>query len=288
MKEAMFYEKKQGQRVHCFLCPHSCVILEGKRGICNVRQNLNGTLYSLNYQKIAAMALDPIEKKPLMHFHPGSCILSVGSIGCNFKCPFCQNHSIARVCMEQPRTQTFTSEQLVEKAISLRNKGNIGIAYTYNEPSIWYEFIFETSKLAKEKSLFNVLVTNGYISSGPLEELLPYIDGMNIDLKAFNKDFYKKIVKGELEAVMETIERSAKSCHVEVTTLIIPELNDSLSEMEKMCKWLSSIDSEIPLHLSRYFPRHEMTDKNPTEYKTLVDLAHIAERYLKHVHLGNV
>lgn len=288
MKEAMFYEKGQGDKVHCFLCPHNCVLAQGELGICAVRKNMEGKLYSLNYQQVSAMALDPIEKKPLAHFHPGRNILSVGSVGCNLKCAFCQNHEIACISMAESYTEVCTGEELVEKAVRLKCRGNIGIAYTYNEPSIWYEYVYETAKLAREKGLYNVLVTNGYIGPEALDTLLPYIDAMNIDLKAFREDFYKNIVKGRLKPVMETIARGAKSCHVEVTSLIIPELNDSPEEMEDMCGWLSAIDPGIPLHLSRYFPRYEMTEKKPTDYNTLVQLAHIAGKYLKHVHLGNV
>lgn len=288
MKEAMFYEKGKFGGVHCFLCPHNCVIAQGELGICGVRKNLEGKLYSLNYERVAAMALDPIEKKPLMHFHPGSHILSVGSVGCNLKCPFCQNHEIARISMAESYTEVWTCQMLAEKALQLKVRGNIGIAYTYNEPIIGYEYVYETAKLARDKGLYNVLVTNGYIGQEALGVLLPYIDAMNIDLKAFTEGFYKNVVKGRLKPVMETIARAAKSCHVEVTSLIIPDLNDCPEEMEEMCRWLSAIDVEIPLHLSRYFPRYEMTEKKPTDYDSLARLAHIAGKYLKHVHLGNV
>lgn len=287
-KEAMFYEKLDGHRVHCGLCPHNCVIPRDGRGICGVRKNTEGTLYSLNYGEISSIGVDPIEKKPLHRFHPGSYILSVGSVGCNLKCPFCQNHSIARVKPEEIHTCHAGSDEIVAKAVSLRKEGNIGIAYTYNEPSIWYEFVYETAMKAKEKDLLNVLVTNGYISREPLEQLLPYIDAMNIDLKAFNNRFYKELVKGGLEEVKETIKRSARHCHVEVTTLIIPDWNDSVEEMKEMGKWLASLSPDLPLHLSRYFPKYEMTDKPQTPLNTLTELKRIAERYLNHVYLGNV
>ncbi len=287
-KEAMFYEKLDGRKVHCYLCPHNCRIPSKGRGLCGVRKNMDGTLYSLNYGEISSVAVDPIEKKPLSRFHPGSFILSVGSVGCNLKCPFCQNHSIAQVKPEEIHTYHGNSDEIVTKAVSLVKQGNIGIAYTYNEPSIWYEFVYETSQKAKEKGLLNVLVTNGYISEEPLRLLLPYIDAMNIDLKAYNEKFYKELVKGGLEEVKETIERSASHCHVEVTTLVIPGWNDSVEEMDEMTRWLASISPEIPLHLSRYFPNYEMKDRPPTPVKTLSELKHAAEKHLKYVYLGNV
>jgi len=287
-REAMFYEKKEDGTVHCFLCPHHCRIPPDGRGICGVRKNSKGILYSLNYGEITSIGVDPIEKKPLHRFHPGTSILSVGSAGCNLKCPFCQNHSIAQVKPEELHTHHATSEEIVEKAASLKQKGNIGIAYTYNEPSIWYEFVYDTAKRAKEKGLLNVLVTNGFISPEPLKMLLPYIDAMNIDLKAFNERFYRELAKGRLEDVKETIRRSAESCHVEVTTLIIPGWNDSAEEMEEESKWLASLSPDLPLHLSRFFPRYLMTDLPPTPVETLIELKRVADQHLRYVYLGNV
>ncbi len=286
--EAMFYEKLDNKKVHCYLCPHNCRIPEEGRGLCGVRKNMGGILYSLNYGEISSIGVDPIEKKPLNRFHPGTYILSVGSVGCNLKCPFCQNHSIAQVKPEEINTHHADSDEIVAKAVELRHQGNIGIAYTYNEPSIWYEFVYETAKKAKDKGLLNVLVTNGYISEEPLLRLLPYIDAMNIDLKAFNDKFYSELVKGGLQEVKETIRRSAEYCHVEVTTLIIPGWNDSAEEMEEEARWLASVSQEIPLHLSRYFPKYEMTDRQATPVNTLVNLKKTADRHLKYVYLGNV
>ena len=287
-KEALFYEKLENKRVHCHLCPHNCSIPKDGRGLCGVRKNMDGVLYTLNYGEVSAIGVDPIEKKPLYRFHPGSCILSVGSIGCNLKCPFCQNHNIARVKPEEVNTQLVSSREIVAKAVSLERQGNIGIAYTYNEPSIWYEFVLDTAKLAKENGLLNVLVTNGYIGKEPLRQLIPYIDAMNIDLKAFSDKFYRELVKGGLEEVKETISEAAHDCHVEITTLIIPGWNDAPEEMEEMAKWLSSLSPDIPLHLSRYFPQYEMTDRPPTPLNTLTELKGIAERHLNYVYLGNV
>lgn len=287
-KEAMFYEKLENQRVHCFLCPHNCSISADGRGICGVRKNVDGTLYSLNYGEISSIGVDPIEKKPLHRFHPGTYILSVGSVGCNLKCPFCQNHSIAQVKPEGLNTYYTESGDVVAKALSLKNQGNIGIAYTYNEPSIWYEFVYETAKKAKEKGLLNVLVTNGYISEEPLMQILPYIDAMNIDLKAFSHKFYKELVKGGLDEVKETIRRSAEHCHVEITTLVIPGWNDSPEEMEEQSKWLASLSPDIPLHLSRYFPKYLMNDRPMTPLASLTELKKTADRHLRYVYLGNV
>ena len=189
---------------------------------------------------------------------------------------------------EEIHTQYAASDDIVKKAIDLKNRGNIGIAYTYNEPSVWYEFVYETASKAKEKGLLNVLVTNGYISPEPLEHLLPYIDAMNIDLKAYNETFYTELVKGGLKEVKETIRRSAGCCHVEVTTLIVPGWNDDNKEMEEQSKWLASLSPEIPLHLSRYFPNYLMTDGPPTPLDQLIELKKAAERHLRYVYLGNV
>ncbi len=271
----------------CTICPHNCKIKENALGFCSARRNVAGKIIGDSYGKLTSIALDPIEKKPLNRFYPGSKILSVGSYGCNFRCSFCQNHSISMKAAKEVETALVTPEQLVEKAISLKEKGNIGIAFTYNEPLISYEFVFDTAKAAHEAGLKNVLVTNGYIIEEPLNHLLPYIDAMNIDLKAFSKDFYQKI-KGDLGTVMKTIQAAAKQCHVEVTTLIIPQNSDSPEEIEKLSQWLSTISPEIPLHLSRFFPRYLMEDIEPTPKRTLFELADIARKHLKYVYVGNI
>lgn len=285
MMQAMFYKKLDNGSVRCFLCPHGCTLQPGNTGACRARKNVDGQLYSLNYANVASIALDPVEKKPLYHFHPGKLILSVGTFGCNFKCSFCQNWTIAH---RDARTMKLEPAELADLAVEYAAKGNIGIAYTYNEPSIWYEYVLESAKLVKEKGLANVLVTNGFIGKEPLEQLLPYIDAMNIDVKAFTEDFYKKYCKGSLEAVMRTVERSAGSCHVEITTLVIPGLNDSPDEIGKLAKWISSIDPDIVLHLSRFFPNYQMTDIPPTPADTLEKAQKSAQAYLKYVYLGNI
>lgn len=288
-KEAMFYEKLPGsETVRCSLCPHYCKINPDKTGQCGVRKNVNGSLISLNYDQIASISLDPIEKKPLRHFHPGSTILSVGTAGCNLKCPFCQNHTISRCTMDQVDTITMDSDYLVKKAIELRSLGNIGLAFTYNEPTVWFEYVYETSKNSKRNGLLNVLVTNGYICEKPLELLLPFIDAMNIDLKSYNNEFYKNVLKGGLDEVKETITTSAKKCHVEITTLIIPGVNDSKDEIAEMADFLSSISPKIPLHITRFFPMYEWSDKSSTPVKTLFELAETARKYLQYVYVGNI
>lgn len=284
MKEAMYWTA-DGKTVKCGLCPHGCSIDEGNIGICRVRRNLDGKLYSLNYGKISSIALDPVEKKPLNRFFSNKNILSVGSLGCNLKCSFCQNWSIAHA---DPSTIDAEPEQIVEKAVELKDDDNIGIAFTYNEPSIWFEFVYDTAKISKQEGLKNVLVTNGFIRKEPLEDILPYIDAMNIDVKSFTNDYYKEICKGRLEDVKRTVEIAALKCHVEITTLIVPDMNDKPEEIEQLCVWLSKIDPEIPLHFSRYFPNYKMKDIPPTPRETLEKAKKTAQEYLKHVYIGNV
>jgi pyruvate formate lyase activating enzyme len=273
-------------RVECEVCPHHCRIEEGHVGLCKGRKNEKGRIVSDNYGKLTALALDPIEKKPLYHFHPGSKIISVGSYGCNLACPFCQNCDISMVREEDIETTKVTCEELVEKALYYRNRGNIGIAYTYNEPLIGYEFVRDCSRLAKQKGLKNIVVTNGYICEEPLKKLLPYIDAFNIDLKGFTEDFYHKL-RGDLATVKNTIVLALEKCHVEVTTLIIPGENDGDEEMEELSSWLASLNKDIPLHISRFFPRWKMQDREATPVAQVYRLAEIARRHLTHVHEGN-
>ena len=273
-------------RVECEICPHHCKIEEGHLGLCKGRINRNGRIVSENYGKLTALALDPIEKKPLYHFYPGSKILSVGSYGCNLSCPFCQNCDISMVKGDEIATQETGCEELVAKGLSLKSSGNIGIAYTYNEPLIGYEFVRDCAIAAKQKGLFNVVVTNGYICEEPLRELLPVIDAFNIDLKGFTEEFYHK-VHGDLATVKCTIELASEKCHVEVTTLIIPGENDSEEEMEELSTWLAGVNSEIPLHISRFFPRWQMQDKEATPVKQVYQLAEVARRNLRYVYEGN-
>ena len=282
-KEALFYEK-QGDRINCKLCPHNCLIEVGEFGKCNVRVNKEGLLYTVNYGEITSMAQDPIEKKPLYHFKPGSNILSVGSFGCNFTCGFCQNHSISQ---ERAKSEYIYPEKLVEICKSLED--NIGVAFTYNEPSIWYEYVYKSSRLLKEsiKDIKIVIVTNGYIKEEPLKMLLPYVDAMNIDLKAFNNDYYKDICGGNITPVLDTIKMASKECHVEVTTLLVNGENDSSAEVNKIAEFIASVDENIPLHLSRYFPSYKM-DNPATKVEVMIEARDIAKKYLNYVYIGNV
>jgi pyruvate formate lyase activating enzyme len=282
-KQAKFYQSTASGVIECLLCPKHCHIAEDKTGACLVRKNIEGVLVSLNYGVGSCGALDPIEKKPLLHFMPGSHILSLGSMGCNFSCSFCQNHDFVHGKQE---LEIITPAGVVAQALKLK-PDNIGIAYTYSEPTVWYEFIYDTAVLARKAGLKNVLVTNGYIERTPLERLLPYIDAMNIDIKAFRETFYTKVCRGELEQVKQTVVIAANQTHVEITTLVIPGLNDSVDEIRELAEWLSEISPQIPLHLTRYFPCHEMTIP-ATPIQTLERLQKIASHYLQHVYLGNV
>jgi pyruvate formate lyase activating enzyme len=267
------------------MCPHHCALEENQIGLCRARSNKNGSITAINYGLVTAIALDPIEKKPLNRFHPGSNILSVGSFGCNFKCQFCQNHEISMAGIKQAQTQTISPQELVSSALSLRYQGNIGIAYTYNEPLVGYEFVRDCAEEARRKTdLKNVLVTNGCFCEQPLKELLPLIDALNIDLKAFTKEFYRKI-GGNLETVKRAIELSAQQSHVEVTTLIIPGENDSEDEIRSLSGWLSSIRADIPLHLTRFYPRYNMLDRKPTDISKINVLAKIAREALQYVYV---
>lgn len=279
--EAMYYTKEKNNTVRCYLCPHNCIIKEGSRGMCNVRENVKGQLMALNYGKHTSYAYDPVEKKPLYHFYPGRDIFSIGSFGCNLHCDFCQNWEIAH-------GESLTIEMEDEDLLLLaKSKGSIGIAYTYNEPTISYEYLYHICKLVKAIGLKNVLITNGFIEEEPLREILPFIDAMNIDLKAMNQDFYKKICKGNLEPVLGTIKIAKEYTHVEVTTLIIDGLNSREEEIEKLAAWLGNLDRGIPLHISKYFPNYKM-DLPATSYETLIRTKEIAEKYLDYTYIGNI
>ncbi|MBU1086444.1 MAG: AmmeMemoRadiSam system radical SAM enzyme [Candidatus Omnitrophica bacterium] len=283
MKEALYYKKRGKQDVQCVLCPKNCIIKPESVGFCKARKNINGKLYSLIYGKTTGIAVDPIEKKPLAQYHPREVILSLGTRGCNLACIFCQNWDISQ--NPDAYLANTNAEEIIREAKRLHS---FGIAYTYNEPFIWYEFILETAKLAKKNNLENVLVTNGYVNLDPLEELLPYIGAMNIDLKALDNDFYKKICHGALDPVLSTIIRAKKDCHIELTNLIIPGYNDTDAHFEKLTDWIfTHTGADTPLHLSRYFPCYELTAP-PTPLETLKKAFAIAKKKLKFVYMGNV
>lgn len=283
-KEAMYYTKNENGEVSCGLCPHCCIIKEGRRGICGVREHQKGVLDCVNYGEVSSFGLDPIEKKPLFHYKPGSYIASVGSFGCNFNCGFCQNASIAK---NMPKTKILLPEELIKMAQEMKVDGNIGIAFTYNEPSIWYEYVLESAQRCQNSNMDVILVSNGYISREPLKELIPFVNAMNIDLKAFNKEFYTSVCKGDLKSVLATIEYTNDYCHVEITTLLIGGYNDKASEIRELAKWVASINPDLPLHLSRYHPAYKFTDP-PTSIESIQAAYSIAKEYLKYVYIGNV
>lgn len=282
--EASYYTKHTDHSVQCQLCPNGCVIAPGRTGRCQTRYNDDGTLRLLTYGQCAAMAVDPIEKKPLRRFHPRNMILSVGSWGCNLTCQWCQNWQIAH---ERVPTKYISPAELVEIAVTQKRQGNIGVAFTYNEPLLSFEYIRDTVPLLQQAGLAVVIVSNGYINPAPLQELLPFVDAWNIDLKGFTNDVYRQYCGATLEPVKETLRCAAAVSHVEVTTLIIPGLNDSPADMQAEAQWLAAIDAEIPLHLTRYFPAYCMTAP-PTPIDTLHRLADIAKTYMRHVYIGNV
>lgn len=301
--------------LQCNVCPHACMLPPGATGRCRARKNYTGKeitsdtpgmpwirdachrhpvsgIFPSNYGIVTSLALDPIEKKPLKLFCPGSYILSAGSFGCNLGCPFCQNHSIStsdgsEFVLEDNR---LTPEELVRIAVDTKSRGNIGIAFTYNEPLVGYEYVLDTARLAHEQSLKTVLVTAGCINKPVAKQVLPYIDALNIDLKSFRNDVYRNILGGDLDTVRSFIETACTMCHVELTTLIVPGMNDTEEEMTQICDYITSLPNgaDIPLHISRFFPRHRMTDRPPTDVSTILNLHRLASARLKHVFTGNM
>ena len=299
MKEAEFWKKEssflenEDDKIRCLLCPHRCLIKEGQSSRCLSRKNIGGKLYSLNYGKVLGAALDPIEKKPLYRFYPSSYIFSVGTFGCNFDCLFCQNHSLVHSVPIEEKTEkkpnNYRDEVSPEELIgAVLKTPSIGIAFTYNEPTVWYEYIKDVLPLAKEKDLKTVLVTNGFIEEEPLHGILPMVDAMNIDLKSFSPQFYTKVCKGKIEPVINTIKRAASEIHVEVTCLVIEGYNSGDDEMEALSQMLSKIRPDIPLHISAFYPAYKMRDKVPTRPETIRHLCKTAQRNLKYVYPGNI
>ena len=282
MKEASHYETLDGQAVRCHLCPHHCTIADGRHGRCRVRINRQGVLYSAIYGQVTSVAMDPIEKKPLYHFHPGTRILSLGTRGCNFACTFCQNWTISQA--DAP-TQPLSSAAAVTLA---QREDSVGIAYTYNEPLIWFEFVRDTARAARAAGLANVLVTNGFINPEPFDELLPLIDAINMDIKSIRPEFYRTLCRGELGPVLANARTAARRTHLEVTNLIIPGHNDGDDELGELADWIAGeLGPQTPVHLSAYFPRHELRAA-PTPVSTLERAHGIFARRLAHVYLGNV
>jgi len=286
MKEALFYTKLNENQVECVLCPHNCIINEGNTGSCKVRKNINGVLISENYGKISGYHLDPIEKKPLYHFYPGKFVLSVGSFGCNMHCKFCQNYEISQYGANISRSLELSPDSILNDA--LRKKDNIGIAYTYNEPLVFYEYMRDLALLTKQYKLKNVMVSNGYFNMEPLDKLFVFIDAFSIDLKAFTNEFYKKYTFSEIDAIKESLIKIRKSGkHLEITNLVITELNDDSLIFKKMIEWIKNeLGKETILHLSRYFPRYKMK-LPPTPEKKLEEFYEIARESLDYVYIGN-
>ncbi|MEY8408608.1 AmmeMemoRadiSam system radical SAM enzyme [Parasutterella excrementihominis] len=278
------------EQVLCDVCPKFCKLREGQIGFCRARSNIGGKIVPINYGQATSLALDPIEKKPLMRFCSGTYILSYGSYGCNLRCPYCQNASISMAGADNCPHRLITPEGLTDLAVDLSRQepGNIGVAFTYNEPTVCFEFIRDTSKLLHEAGLKSVVVTNGGLVRKYADELLPHVDALNIDLKGFSDEFYR-YVKGEFDTVKEFIKAAVEhECHVELTTLVIPTKNDDPEEMEREVEWITSISPEIPLHLSRFFPRYKVDDLPPTPAETIYRLKDIAQKKLKYVYTGNL
>lgn len=287
MKEALYYESLDGGKVKCTLCPKGCVIAESRTGSCDVRQNVNGKLYSLVYEKPVAIHVDPIEKKPLYHFHPGSVILSIGTYGCNLDCKFCQNYDLSQE-FEVSHFQ-FIDDVSPEQIVKMCIDGNYKfVAFTYNEPTIFYEYMLDTAKLCKANGLKTVSVTNGQINEKPLRQLINYMDAFNVDLKAFNSDFYKKICNGDLETTKNTLKIiSEEKKHLEVTFLLIEGFNDDESEFREMCEFVKSLGDEVVFHISRSFPRYKLKHEI-TSIDLIKRFEKKAREYIKYVYIGNV
>lgn len=289
MKEAYLYEKLANKLVHCFLCAHHCRIADQKFGFCGVRQNIGGVLYTYAYGKAIAAHIDPIEKKPLYHFLAGSYSYSIATIGCNFRCGFCQNWEISQVSFRrnQDSGNELSSQQIVNSALENKCKS---ISYTYTEPTIFFEYAFETAKLAKEKGLYNNFVTNGYMTKECLETIKPYLDAANVDLKFFNEQSYKRICAASLQPVLDSIKLMQRlGIWVEVTTLIVPGENDSEEELTGIARFIAGINKDIPWHISRFHPDYKFTDYTPTPESTLRKAQKIAKKAgLTYIYAGNV
>lgn len=285
-KEAAYYERRPNDWTVCHLCPKECHIAPGHRGFCSTRVNSNGTLYAVNYGRVAAVHLDPVEKKPLYHFYPGHTILSFGSFGCNLACGFCQNWTISQ---EEAPTRPLSPRDLVHLATEWRREHEncVGVAFTYNEPGTWFEYIMDTAPLCREQGLKVVMVSNGFISPAPLQDLIRVVDAFNIDVKAFRKEFYARICRGLLEPVLAAVEAVYRGGrHVEVTHLVVPGENDSEEDFRHLVDWLAGLNPDIPLHLSRYHPAYQM-DTPPTPLATLDRFREISQEKLRYVYIGN-
>ncbi|MCM8828588.1 MAG: AmmeMemoRadiSam system radical SAM enzyme [Candidatus Omnitrophica bacterium] len=288
LKEAMFYEKADNQMVRCYLCPKNCLVPEGNYGFCRARKNIAGTLYAMGYGKPCSVAVDPMEKKPLFHYLPGSRTFSIASAGCSLRCLFCQNWQISQSTPEQTRNYNLAPEEVANLA---KEKNCPVIAYTYSEPVNFYEYMLDTAKIARSRGIKNIMHTAGYINQEPLEKLLPYIDAANVDLKGFSQNYYKNVCGAGLDDVLRTLKIMKKhKIWIEITTLIVPGYNDSEEELKKLCDWIkNNLGSDTPLHFSRFYPVYKLAHITATPYQTLEKAAEIAKRSgLKYVYIGNV
>ncbi len=285
MKKCLWYTEISNKKVKCSLCPHNCIINPDEVGICEARINETGTLYSRTYGKPCSMTVDPIEKKPLYHFFPNGKIFSLGTFGCNLNCMFCQNWELSTTINDD--ITSVTPERVITECATT---GADMIAFTYNEPTIYYEYMLDIAKLAKKKKWKTVVVSNGFINEKPLKELCKYIDAFNIDLKSFDNMFYKKFCEAQLEPVLNSIRIiKEEECWIELTNLIIPGENDDMKKIEEMCKWIASyIGDDVPLHFSKFTPMHKMQDHDPTPIETLLKAKEVAKKYLKYIYIGNV
>lgn len=286
--QAKFYEKLSSGMVQCGLCPNRCILSEGQIGLCKARQNINGELYSLNYGKISTQHIDPIEKKPFFHVLPGAAAYSIATTGCNMRCSFCQNWQISQVFPWEVESQEMAPEQVIDDVLK---SGAEIIAFTYNEPTIFYEYMFDIAKLAHEKGLKTVVVSAGYINPEPLRDLLPYIDAYKVDLKAFKEEFYQKLTGGNLEPVLEVMKIiKEKGVWLEIVNLLIPGENDSEEEIREMAKWIKeNLGDDVPLHFSAFHPDYKLQNLPPTPPETLIKARQIAiEEGLKFVYTGNI
>ncbi len=285
-KEAILYEKV-GKALNCKICERRCIISEGKNGFCEMRENNEGKIYSLNYAAASSIAVDPIEKKPLFNFYPGSTVLSIGSVGCNFRCRNCQNWSISQSQLEKIPTQ----EILPEEAIKLtKENGCKSIAWTYNEPTMWFEYTLDSAKIAKKENIKTIYVTNGYMTEESFNQIKSYLDAANIDLKGMSNEFYKDLCEARLQPVLDNIIRMHDAkIHVEITNLMIPSYNDSEEDINALVKFIvDEVGLEVPLHFTRFFPQYQLTNLPPTEVKLLKKAQTIAkEAGIKYVYIGN-
>ncbi len=286
--ESFLYDSLGGKKVRCKTCSWRCLIKDGKMGFCGVRENRGGKLMVLNYGLVSSAHVDPIEKKPLFHFYPGTTVFSLGTVGCNFRCLHCQNFTISQVPLDEVRRELleYTPERAVDMAKDL---GCRGIAWTYNEPGIWFEYTYDSARLAKAQDLYTVYVTNGYMTKESLDMISPWLDAMNIDVKGFTETFYRKLCKTKLSPVLETVKNAhAHEIHVELTYLVIPTYNDSIEEIKRFVDWVAEIDTEIPVHFSRFHPDYKLVDVGPTPVKTLEEAWKLAKEKLSFAYLGNV